>query len=425
VSRPALPDALARRLQLLRPLAADGVDALREHWRAHALTLAGIVWGAAAVVLLVSMGAGFHAFLDFSVDKTGDRWSNVQGQYTTSASGGLRPGRPVRLTDDDLARVSQAPGARRVGANLTELFAAVETPYRTRGTAVQATTSNLFTMKGHAMARGRWYDEAEDRAGRHVAVLGAALVPVFFGGDDPLGRTLQIEGVPFEVIGVLERKGLQFFIYGDLHDNTVWIPLRAGQRLFGPSDRVDRIFFEPERLADEAALHASVRRILAHAHHFDPDDGEALFLESVPQRVQPIRNVTVALHVLLGIVGTVTLAMAGVGVANLMIALVNGRRTELAMRRACGARRGDLTLQLLVETVVVVLAGGVAGVVLGVGVALGIGALPLPEHFPAPAVTPSVVVTTFAVLVATGLVAGVAPARLASRVDPSTALRVP
>jgi ABC-type antimicrobial peptide transport system permease subunit len=115
--------------------------------------------------------------------------------------------------------------------------------------------------------------------------------------------------------------------------------------------------------------------------------------------------------------------MAGVGVANLMIALVNARQRELATRRACGARRSDLTLQLLVETIVVVVAGGGAGALLGVAIALGVGWLPLPEQLPTPEVSPAVVFTTFAVLVGTGIVAGVAPARLASQVDPATALR--
>jgi putative ABC transport system permease protein len=420
---PPAERSLARRLRLLRPLAQDGLDALREQWTDHALTLAGIVWGAAAVVLLVSLGTGFYAFLDFSVDKTGDRWTMVGPEYATHASGGARPGKRVRFEDADLARLAAVGTARAVGGELLELFARVETPLRTRGTVVNACTASMGAMRGHELASGRWYRHDEERAGRHVAVLGAALVPLFFGDDDPLGRTIQIEGTPFEVIGVLERKGIQFFIHGDLHDNMAWIPLRAGQRVFGPADRVDLLFLEPERLADQAAMDEEVRQILGAAHHFEPEDREALFIESVPERVEPIRNVTVGLHVLLGFVGTVTLAMAGVGVANLMIALVNARQRELATRRACGARRSDLTLQLLVETVVVVVAGGGVGALLGVAIALGVGWLPLPEHLPTPEVSPAVVFTTFVVLVGTGVVAGVAPARLASQVDPATALR--
>jgi putative ABC transport system permease protein len=130
----------------------------------------------------------------------------------------------------------------------------------------------------------------------------------------------------------------------------------------------------------------------------------------------------VGLQLLLGFIGTVTLVMAAVGVGNLMIALVNERRRELAMRRACGARRGDLMLQLLVETLVVVGAGGSLGIAAGVAIVAAVGALPL-GGFPQPVLQGSVLVTTFCVLVGVGLAAGVVPARLAARVDPSAALR--
>jgi putative ABC transport system permease protein len=123
-------------------------------------------------------------------------------------------------------------------------------------------------------------------------------------------------------------------------------------------------------------------------------------------------------------VGAGTLALAGVGVANLMVALVHQRRGELAVRRACGARRGDVMLQLLLETVLVVLGGGALGVALGAGLALAVQLLPVPEMIPVPVISPRVLLATFGVLVATGLVAGVVPARVASRVDPAAALRV-
>jgi putative ABC transport system permease protein len=140
--------------------------------------------------------------------------------------------------------------------------------------------------------------------------------------------------------------------------------------------------------------------------------------------MRPIRNVFLALQALLGFVGTVTLAMSGVSVANLMIAIVGARRRELAMRRACGARRSDLLLQLMVETLVIVGLGGAAGVALALIVAALLGVAPLPPALPAPRVSAGVLVTTFIVLTAVGLVAGVAPARIAARVDPAAALRV-
>jgi putative ABC transport system permease protein len=136
----------------------------------------------------------------------------------------------------------------------------------------------------------------------------------------------------------------------------------------------------------------------------------------------PTLLIGVGLQLLLGFIGTVTLAMAAIGVANLMIAVVNERRRELAMRRACGARRGDLLLQLLVETLVVVVCGGALGAAVGAAAVALLARMPL-GGFPQPLLQESVVATTFGVLVAVGLAAGVAPARLAARVDPSAALR--
>jgi putative ABC transport system permease protein len=140
--------------------------------------------------------------------------------------------------------------------------------------------------------------------------------------------------------------------------------------------------------------------------------------------MRPVRKVFAALQALLGVVGTVTLAMSGVSVANLMIAIVDGRRREFAMRRACGARRSDLLLQLMVETLVIVGLGGAVGVVVALLVTTLLANAPLPPELPTPQVSASVLLTTFAVLTAVGLIAGIAPARIAARVDPATALRV-
>jgi putative ABC transport system permease protein len=171
-------------------------------------------------------------------------------------------------------------------------------------------------------------------------------------------------------------------------------------------------------------MEEEIRAALWPLHYLHPEESEAIFFESVPEILRPVRNVFVALQMLLGVVGTVTLAMSGVSVANLMIAIVGGRRRELAMRRACGARRSDLLLQLMVETLVIVGLGGAVGVASALLITTLLGHAPLPPAFPAPRVSANVLVTTFVVLTAVGLIAGIAPARIAARVDPSTALRV-
>jgi putative ABC transport system permease protein len=210
----------------------------------------------------------------------------------------------------------------------------------------------------------------------------------------------------------------------DLHDRMVFIPLAVGQRLFRERKQIDHVYVEPHRIDDGDRMEGEIRAALWPLHSLHPEEREAIHFESVPGIMRPVRNVFFALQLLLGAVGTVTLAMSGVSVANLMIAIVGGRRRELAMRRACGARRSDLLLQLMVETLVVVGLGGALGVAVALLITTLVGQVPLPPALPTPQVSANVLLTTFAVLTAVGLVAGIAPARIAARVDPSTALRV-
>lgn len=416
---------LGRTLGLLRPLLDDGWSQLRAEWRRHVLTLVGVVWGSAAVVFLLAAGAGFYAFLDSGFKKTGDRHTMILGEYTTAESGGARPARRIHITRDDLERArASVPSAQVIGGEVSRGTVAVRTAHRTRSTIVSAVTPDLWRVQELHIDSGRFLDDEDERLSRPVAVLGANLPSIFFGDEEAIGRTIHIEGKPFQVIGILRRKGQQLMVNWGLHDDMVFIPLRAGAAIFGTHDRVELTYAKPRRVDDIPAMHAELRAALGPWHHIAPGDHDAITLQSVTEYTEPFRKIGLGLQVLLGLIGTVALAMAGVGVANLMIAIVNDRRMELAVRRACGARRSDVLLQLLVETLVLVFTGGLLGVGLGVGVALGIGLLPLPEAIPAPRVSLSVILTTFGVLAAVGIAAGVVPARIASRVDPGTAMRV-
>ena len=421
---PRRSGGVARTLALIRPLALDGLAQLRAGWQQQLLTLAGIVWGSAAVVLLLSLGAGFHAFLDIGFKKTGDRYSFVRGEYTSSESGGARPGRRIQLVSDDVARLrSSVPSAQHLAPEIIHGRVAVRTDFRTKTGVLSASTPEIRHIKVLKVARGRFYDDDDVRSGRAVVVLGASLPEEFFGTEEPIGRTIQIEGRPHAIIGVLERKGPQLVVNAGLHDDMLFIPIAAGQRMFGLRDEIPTVMANPWRPEDAERMHEEIRAVLAPYHHVADDDEEAFAFLSIAEFSQPVKLIGVGLTVLLGLIGAVTLGMAGAGVANLMIALVNARRVEFAMRRACGARRSDLVLQLLVETGVVVGVGGLLGIGLGLAIDVGIAMLPLPELIPRPHVSPAVLGTTFGILVATGLLSGVVPAVRAAAVDPAAALR--
>lgn len=415
---------VARALTQLTPLALEGLDQLRGYWREHLLTLLGIVWGSAAVILLLSIGAGFNDFLDIGLDKTGDRWIQLDDGFATSRSQGLRPGRAVHFLDEDLEKLRAGLRGARAVAGETQWQLEVETPRAIRATVVSGGTPELQGIQRHELARGRFYDRDDFVKGRRVVVLGASTARHLFGDEDPIGRTVQIESIPFRTIGVLRPKGFQLFIYREIHDEMAFVPLSAGRRLLGLSDGVDHVYIEPARRDEEGAVRAGVREVLGPAKKLTDADTEALVMFSVPEVTRPISNILFALRVVLGFIGTIALGMAAVGVANLMTAVVNERRREFAMRRACGARRGDVTLQLLVETVVVIVSGGLCGAALGAGLVVIVGALPLPSTVPQPTISGSVLLTTFLVLVAVGIGAGIVPSRLASAVDPAAALRV-
>ncbi|MFI5397060.1 MAG: ABC transporter permease [Candidatus Binatia bacterium] len=202
-----VPRRLRRMLRLLRPLIDDGRSQLAAEWRRHVLTLVGIVWGSAAVVVLLASGAGFYAFVDTGFKKTGDRHSFVVGEYTTAETGGARLGRPIHLTRDDLDRLrAGVPSAQVLAAGVTRGTVAVRTVHRTRNAVVAAVTPDLQYIQELHVGRGRFFDADDDRSGRAVAVLGANLPSVFFGTDDVLGRTIEIEGKPFQLVVLLCHK---------------------------------------------------------------------------------------------------------------------------------------------------------------------------------------------------------------------------
>ncbi len=414
-----------RRLWLLFfPLAGDALAEIRAHWRQHSLTLLGIVWGAAAVVLLLSLGTGFYEYLDLNFKKTGDRYTVAYGQYTTTEMGGARPGRAIQLDRDDLERVrAGVPSARWIAGEFQRGSVAARTPFRTRTAVVSSTTQDLQWIKVLRVARGRFIDDEDDAHGRRVVVLGANLPEIFFADGRALGGTIQIEGRPFETIGVLEEKGRQFVTNNGLHDDMMWIPLSQGQRLFDLGDRIGSIVVNPYRLDEVPLLHAELGSALRPYHHVAAEDEEAIRLMSVTEFIKPMKRIAVGLELLFGFIGTVILAMAGVGVANLMAAVASQRRPELAVRRAIGARKSDLRFQFLVETTLVVLLGGLLGVSMGAGLVALVAMIPS-ESVPTLRIEPSVLITAFAVLVGVGLVAGLTPARVAARADPATALRV-
>lgn len=389
------------------------LEALRAAGRAiaanrlrSALTVLGVVIGVLSVVLLVAVGTGARAEVTAGVQGLG---SNLLFVVPGEFSFGAAP-TASRFTSADVELLDRELGGRAaVSGNLAS-------GERVRGGGEQAFTSVLGVDASYAevldrpVVRGAFLTASDVLTGRRVAVLGAGAAEGLFPVEDPLGKTVTIAGLRYRVVGVLERVGTAL---GVDRDDEVLIPLTAAQRLFG-TRRVDAIFVKVPDTNDIAALADEVERILLERF----DEGELSVLTQ-EQILGVVGELLGQLTAVLAAIAGISLLVGGIGVSNIMLVSVSERTREIGLRKALGARTRDITLQFLLEAVVLCGAGGVVGLGLGIALAaLAEAVTPVPA-----VVTPWSVALAFGTSVGVGIAFGTFPARRAGRLDPVVALR--
>ena len=371
------------------------------------LTMLGVVIGVFAVVLLVAIGQGARQEITSTIEGLGSNLLFVlpgEGDFTSA------PARS-RFTLADVERVAREVGDDdRVAAYLLS----GET-LRADGTSSFATlfgvTASYTEVVTRRVARGQGIGDNDVATGRRVAVLGAAIADELFAGADPIGRRVTVGGLRFRVTGVLEEVGGSLF--GPDRDEQVLIPVTAAQRLFG-TDRVDAIFVRATSTATIDDDVADVERALAG--RFDDTEFSILTQDEI---IGVVGDILELLTFVLAAIAGISLLVGGVGVSNIMLVSVSERTREIGLRKALGARTRDITLQFLLEAVVLTGLGGLVG--LGSGIA---GAHLVDTYAPVPAiVTWWSVALALGVSVAVGVFFGVWPARRAGQLDPVVALR--
>jgi putative ABC transport system permease protein len=325
----------------------------------------------------------------------------------------------VRRKDYDEADVEAVrrlvPEAARVTGRVFATHPVYAEGRRLADTIVLGSGSEFPWMVGLELQDGRYFTESEDHAARPVAVIGAEVVDEVFPQVDPIGRMIKVEGRPYRVIGTLVRQGDAF---GQSQDNVVAIPLTAYRRQFGKHSSVD-IFVEAPDTASRPAIEDAVRAVL-RARRGTPFRAEDPFGVVTEESLQTLwQSITVLAFALVTIVSSLSLVVGGVAIANTMFATVMERTREIGIRKAMGARRRDLLLQFLVESVTLTFLGGLAGVLFGWMAGLLIGKF---SPFPA-LVTGQLVGSGLAVATVAGLLAGWLPAWRAAGMDPVEALR--
>src|SRR6202047_4300397 len=350
--------------------------ALRRNVTRSFLTMLGIVWGIATVTLLIAYGSSFRSVLVHGFDAFGKSVVICWPQQTSEQAGEQRAGKKVLLEQADLEMVKQtAPLVKHV---CLETVSRPGIAYGDRmvGTApVRGVCTEYGEMRNEVPSEGRWINGEDEMERRRVIFLGGRLKEELFSGRPAVGETVEVSGVRFTVIGVMARK-IQLSNYFSSDDESSWVPYSAAGDLWN-TRYAAVMLFEPIAPQFEKKAMAQVLAAVASRQGFSPTDPKAFQMFGRDEFRPVIDGLTIGLQVLLAFVGTLTLGIGGVGVMNIMLVSVDERIREIGLRRALGARKRHIKLQFLTETLLIMLLGGAAGVLLSYGVAAAVGTLPL------------------------------------------------
>ena len=404
-----LTRALAYAHEATRALAANKVRSI--------LSVLGVAIGVAAVIAMLALGAGAKASIEKQLASLGTnllmlRPGALRSGGVAQAAGGTSKFQ-VEDSKDIMNRVS---AIKRIATNVNGR-AQVVYGDRNWNTQVLGTTITYPDVRAAMPTRGRFFTEDENKSRARVAVIGMTIVRQLFGeGEEPLGKSIRINHIAFDVIGILPEKGANGF--GD-QDDTIVVPLMTGmRRLFG-KDHVDSFDIEVAEASKMDAASDEIQAYLREKHKLRPDQDDDFSIRNLADIQSAVQGTSNVMSMLLAAIASISLVVGGIGIMNIMLVSVTERTREIGLRKALGATNSDVLGQFLVEAVVVSLMGGLAGVTAGAAVAFGM------ERATGWAIVidPNSVIVAVAFSAAVGIAFGLWPARIASKLDPITALR--
>ena len=387
------------------------------------LTLLGITWGTVSVALLVAFGEGLQKRILRSQRGLGESIVIAWPSRTSLAWEGLGKGRRIRISEDDLEILRrEIPDARFSGEYSRDR--STFRRERTRLTPDMSATNPVFAAMRNLIpsSGGRYVNDLDVDRRRRIVFLGDKLKQDLFGEADAVGRTVMIDNVPFLVVGVMQKKD-QDSSYGGRDRDKAFVPDTTYKGLF--SERyVDNFIFQARLPSLVPAVTKKVYEVLGRRLRFDPTDKEAVGMWDTTEGEKFLSVFFLTFRAFLGVIGSFTLMVGGLGVSNIMYVVVEERTREIGIKLAVGARPRFIQSQFLLETLTLTAIGGLLGFAVTLAVLLAFPLLGLEEYVGTPEASPVVVLTTAVLLGLIGFVAGYFPARRASLLDPVVALKL-
>ncbi len=389
------------------------------------LTILGITWGTVAVIVLLAFGIGLERATLKRFHGLGDRVVMLFGGTTTKPFQGFPDGREIRLTADDAVILrQQIPEIQRISPE----FSRRGTPVR-NGRAIMnpnitgAWPEYTFMRNVIPDVGGRFLNDEDQAKRRRVAVLGNRVRDMLFEGEDGdvVGRQILIGETPFTVIGVMKPKN-QSSSYNSRDRDRVFIPASTHRAMFGDL-YVNNLVYQTANPEDSQRAEEQVYKILGGKYRFDPTDEDALGVWDTTEFEKMFSYMFLAFNAFFAIVGSFTLSVGGIGVANIMYIVVKERTKEIGIKRSVGAKKADILRQFFLESTTIVLFGAVLGFILSLGVVRLVRFGDMEEFIGVPVISPAVAIVTVSLLGLIAVFAGWFPARKAANLDPVECLR--
>lgn len=390
------------------------------------LTLIAVTWGTVSVMLLLSFGEGLGNQLMNGLMNAGNRIMIIYGGETGLVFEGLPKGRQIELTEEDvnILRVTIpsismiSPQYRR---QVTLTYGKVNTTQECEG--VNPSFEEMRRM--YPAAGGRFLNDEDVKLQRRILFIGVELAKELFGSADPIGKVTMVDGVPFTVVGIMQKK-IQTSTNNGPDTWRAIIPYTTFRTMY-VNIYVNSVVIRPSDPTKQKVVKDEVFRVLGRKYHFAPNDERALFIWDFLKAEEMNKKVNTGISIFLGAVGFLTLLIAGVGVANVMYAVVKERTREIGIKMAIGAKKRYILFQFIFEALMIAFFGGLAGMLITWGIVSVVYLFPSdsgPMQFLGhPVISNGIMFLTTGILAMVGLLSGFFPARKAASVDPVESLR--